>query len=320
MYSTLIAEKRPQFCKEHVIPYFTAVGISCKGLSSSAIVGRIADLQRLFQDADALQKPNQHTGKVWLKKILQRALTLGILLQQAIGNKEAEELGEPLFMTINCLMNEDISTADERGDCVEDEASQGAQGQRQVRRNEAFHKVQDNIIQMMLEVNANDQKGRMEFAAFQAEAETTARAEEREAESARYSAEAALRNVEAKRVEEEHQICMAKRKREEEAAEEERNIKRTTAIQARTMWLVEFAKKDVVEAEKQAERENNKEEVRERETNKQDGEVVSEDRGEEEDGRKRRRTVRGGVREEREPRERMRKLSQLEELRKIYKE
>ncbi|KJD99473.1 hypothetical protein I311_06960 [Cryptococcus gattii NT-10] len=173
------------------------------------------------------------------------------LLQQAIGNKEAEELGEPLFMTINCHMNEDISTADEGGDCVEDEASQGAQGQRQVRR-KAFHKVQDNIIQMMLEVNANDQKGRMEFAAFQAEAEATARAEEREAESARYSAEAALRNVEAKRVEEEHQICMAKRKREEEAAEEERNIKRTTAIQARTMWLVEFAKKDAVEAEKQA--------------------------------------------------------------------
>ncbi|KIY31196.1 hypothetical protein I305_06303 [Cryptococcus gattii E566] len=65
------------------------------------------------------------------------------------------------------------------------------------------------------------------------------------------------------------------------------------------------------------ERENNKEEVRERENNKQDGE---EDRGEEEDGRKRRRTVRGGIREEREPRERMRKLSQLEELRKIYKE
>lgn len=45
---------------------------------------------------------------------------------------------------------------------------------------------------------------------------------------------------------------MAKRKREEEAAEEERNIKRTTAIQARMMWLVEFAKKDAVEAEKQA--------------------------------------------------------------------
>lgn len=44
-------------------------------------------------------------------------------------------------------------------------------------------------------------------------------------------------------MEEEHKVSMAKRKREEEAAEEERNIKRTTVIQARMMWLVEFAKK-----------------------------------------------------------------------------
>nr|KIR86221.1 hypothetical protein I308_03165 [Cryptococcus tetragattii IND107] len=63
VYSTLIAEKRPQFCEEHGIPYFTAVGVSCKGLSPSPIVGRIADLQKLFQDANALQKPNQLTGE-----------------------------------------------------------------------------------------------------------------------------------------------------------------------------------------------------------------------------------------------------------------
>ncbi|KAE8537980.1 hypothetical protein D1P53_006047 [Cryptococcus gattii VGV] len=191
------------------------------------------------------------------------------LLQQAIGNKEAEELGEPdLFMTINHLMNEDISSADEGGDCVEDDKGSAAnakklakeiKGKGKFRRNEAFHKVQDNIIQMMLEVNAVDQKGRMELAAFQAEAEATARAEEREArearwkiederdslvrtvemkrmqaESARYSAEAALRNAEAKKVAEEHQICMAKRKRGEEEA------------------MDGVCKEDAVEAEKQA--------------------------------------------------------------------
>lgn len=43
MYSTLIAEKRPQFSDEHVIPY-TAVGISCEGLSPSAIVGRLSPI------------------------------------------------------------------------------------------------------------------------------------------------------------------------------------------------------------------------------------------------------------------------------------
>ena len=41
--------------------------------------------------------------------------------------------------------------------------------------------------------------------------------------------------------------------------------------------------------------------MRERENNKQDGEVVSEDRGEEEDEGKKRRTVRGGVKEEKSP-------------------
>ncbi|KIR24730.1 hypothetical protein I309_06457, partial [Cryptococcus deuterogattii LA55] len=114
VYSTLIAEKRPQFCKEHVISYFTAVGINCKGLSPSVIVGR------------------------------------------------------------------DISTADEGGDCVEDgeeaevilpyceltgkgsadnakKLAKEFKGKGRFRRNEAFHKVQDNMIQMMLEVNANDQ-------------------------------------------------------------------------------------------------------------------------------------------------------------------
>lgn len=44
VYSTLIAEKRPQFCEEHVIPYFTGVGIGCKGLSPSAIVGRVSPI------------------------------------------------------------------------------------------------------------------------------------------------------------------------------------------------------------------------------------------------------------------------------------
>lgn len=44
VYSTLIAEKRPQFCKEHVISYFTAVGINCKGLSPSVIVGRVSSI------------------------------------------------------------------------------------------------------------------------------------------------------------------------------------------------------------------------------------------------------------------------------------
>lgn len=82
-------------------------------------------------------------------------------------------------MTINCLMNEDISTADEGGDCVEDgeeaedilpyceltgkgsaynakKLAKEFKGKGRFRRNEAFHKVQDNMIQMMLEVNAND--------------------------------------------------------------------------------------------------------------------------------------------------------------------
>lgn len=201
-----------------------------------------------------------------------------------------------LSMTINCLMNEDISTADEGGDCVEDgeeaedilpyceltgkgsadnakKLAKEFKGKGRFRRNEAFHKVQDNMIQMMLEVNANDQKGRMELAAFQTEAAATASEEEREArearwkiedernsqarameiermqaESARYSAEAALRNAEATTVADEHEMNITRRKREEEEAMEDKNIKRTNLIQARTMWLVEFVKKDAVPA------------------------------------------------------------------------
>ncbi|KAL0255788.1 hypothetical protein I308_100595 [Cryptococcus tetragattii IND107] len=291
VYSTLIAGKRPQFCEEHVIPYFTEVGISCKGLSPSAIVGRI------FRDWEGVTEEDIAKGiDTWDKKLRSVCpyyhvlkATLGITnadltdgnrlhdlfdnslypCPATIADKEAEELGESdFFMTTDCRMSEDISTADEGGIVWKIKLAKELKGKSKSRRNEAFHKVQDSIMQMMLEVNANDQKGRMELAAFRAEAAATARAEEREArearwklederdglmrememkrmqaESARYSAEAALRNAGAKKVAEEHQICMAKRKREEEEAEEERNIKRTTAIQARTMWLVEFAKK-----------------------------------------------------------------------------
>ncbi|KAL0243664.1 hypothetical protein I308_105632 [Cryptococcus tetragattii IND107] len=162
VYSTLIAEKRPQFCEEHVIPYFTVVGISCKGLSPSTIVGRIADLQRLFQDADALQKPNQHAGEGVTEEDIAKGIdtwdsdiSTPALLQPTITDKEVEELEESDFsMMTNCHRREGISTADEGRDCVEDseeaegilsilgaagkgsavnqEASQGAQGQKQV--------------------------------------------------------------------------------------------------------------------------------------------------------------------------------------------
>lgn len=113
----------------------------------------------------------------------------------------------------------------------------------------------------------------MELAAFQAEGAATTRAGEREArearwkiedernsqarameiermqaESARYSAEAALRNAEATTVADEHEMNITRRKREEEAAMEDKNLKRTNLIQARTMWLVEFVKKDAVPA------------------------------------------------------------------------
>ncbi|KIR77800.1 hypothetical protein I306_05198 [Cryptococcus gattii EJB2] len=203
VYSTLIAEKRPQFCEEHVIPYFTEVGISCIGLSPSAIVGRIADLQKLFQDADALQKPNQHTGESVTEEDIAKGIdtwdsdaSTPALLQQAISNKEAEELGESdLSMMTNCLMSEDIFTADEGGDCVEDGkeaddilsilglAGKGSaanakklakelKGKSKPQCNEAFHK-----------------KGRMELAAFQAEAAAMARAEEREEREARWKVE-----------------------------------------------------------------------------------------------------------------------------------
>nr|KIR84640.1 hypothetical protein I308_05228 [Cryptococcus tetragattii IND107] len=225
------------------------------------------------------------------------------LLQQAIGNKEAEELGEPdLPMTINCLMNEDISTADEGGDCVEDdEEAEGilsilgatgkgsaanakklekakAQGQRQVSAQRGFPQgSRQHNSDDARGLNAVDQKGRMELAAFQAEAEATARAEEREArealwkiederngqvrameiermqaESARYSAEAALRNAEATTVADEHEMNIARRKREEEEAMEDRNIKRTECDPGEDDVVSESAKKDAVEAEKQA--------------------------------------------------------------------
>lgn len=72
------------------------------------------------------------------------------------------------------------------------------------------------------------------------------------AESARFNADAAWRNAETTRLAEEHEVNIAKREREEEEAVEDRNIERTNAIQAKTMWLVEFAKKDTIEAEKQA--------------------------------------------------------------------
>lgn len=76
------------------------------------------------------------------------------------------------------------------------------------------------------------------------------------AESARFNADAAWRNAETTRLAEEHEVNIAKREREEEEAVEDRNIERTNAIQAKTMWLVEFAKKDTIEAEKQAYWEN----------------------------------------------------------------
>lgn len=117
----------------------------------------------------------------------------------------------------------------------------------------------------MLEVIAVDYKGRMEFAAFQAKAVTKVRAEGREArearwkiedernsrvrameivrmqaESARYRQEDALRNEEVTRMAEQHEMNIAKRKREEEETMEDRNIKRTNAIQARTIVTVSF--------------------------------------------------------------------------------
>lgn len=38
------SREEAQFCEEHVIPYFTAADISCKGLSPSAIVGRVSSI------------------------------------------------------------------------------------------------------------------------------------------------------------------------------------------------------------------------------------------------------------------------------------
>ncbi|KIR63888.1 hypothetical protein I314_02669 [Cryptococcus bacillisporus CA1873] len=232
------------------------------------------------------------TGGNRLHDLFDNGVSTPALLQRAITNKRVEELGKSdLSMTSNCLMSEDISIADEGGDRVEDgkeaesilpilrAAGKGSainakmlakrlKGKGKSRRSETFHKVQDNIIQMMLEVIAADYKGRMEFAAFQADAAREAREaqwkmeDERNSqvrameivrmqiEIARYREEAALRNAEARRMAEEHEMNIVKRKREEEKAMEDRNIKRTNAIQARTMWLMEFAKKDADEAEK----------------------------------------------------------------------
>ena len=60
--------------------------------------------------------------------------------------------------------------------------------------------------------------------------------------------------------------------------------------------------------------------IREEENNKQDGEVVSEDRGEEEDERKERRTVRGGVKEEGSPRKTWGKDEKAESARGVEKD
>lgn len=234
------------------------------------------------------------TGGNRLHDLFDNGISTPALLQRAITNKRAEELGKSdLSMTTNCLMSEVISIADEGGDRAEDgkeaasilpilraagkgsavnakKLAKGLKGKGKSRRSETFHKVQDNIIQMMLEVIAVDYKGRMEFAAFQTEAAREAREAQwkmenernsqvrameiarMQAEVARYRAEATLRNAEARRMAEEHEMNIAKRKREEEKAMEDRNIKRTDAIQAKAVWLMEFAKKDADEAEKQA--------------------------------------------------------------------
>lgn len=76
--------------------------------------------------------------------------------------------------------------------------------------------------------------------------------ERMQAESARYSAEAALRNAEATTVADEHEMNIARRKREEEEAMEDRNIKRTECDPGEDDVVSESAKKDAVEAEKQA--------------------------------------------------------------------
>lgn len=49
-----------------------------------------------------------------------------------------------------------------------------------------------------------------------------------------------MRNEEVTRMAEQHEMNIAKRKREEEETMEDRNIKRTNAIRARTIVTVSF--------------------------------------------------------------------------------
>ncbi|KAE8543713.1 hypothetical protein D1P53_000429 [Cryptococcus gattii VGV] len=167
VYSTLIAEKRPQFCEEHVIPYFTGVGIGCKGLSPSAIVGRIADLQKLSQDADALQKPDQLTGEGVTEGDIAKGndtwdTTLGTTNADLTDGNRLHDLFDNGVST-SALLQRDISIADKGGDRVEDgeeaksilpilraagkgtavnakELAKGLKGKGKSRRSETFHK------------------------------------------------------------------------------------------------------------------------------------------------------------------------------------